>query len=253
MPFVIALARLTALEGLRARLPWLVALVALTAFLLSQFLAEVSIMEASQISATVLAALLRIAAVFITANFVITSMAREANDKFTDLLLSQPVPRWAYFCGKLSGFLFIACCTGVALSLPLWLLQQQGMPAWTASLLGELAIVTALSLFCTLTFAGPVAAISAVTGFYVLARSMQALQYIAAASVANQPSLADQVMAGAVHLIALVLPALDRMTLSAWLITPPDIALLLNLALEVLVYLVLLSAASLFDLYRKSY
>lgn len=253
MPFVIALARLTALEGLRARLPWLVMLVALAAFLLSQFLAEVSIIESSQISATVLAALLRIAAVFITANFVITSMSREASDKVTEMLLSQPVPRWAYFSGKLSGFLVIACCIGLALSLPLWLLVQHGMPAWTASLLGELAIVTALSLFCTLTFASPVAAISAVAGFYVLARSIQALQFIAAASLANQPSLADQVMGGAINTIALVLPSLDRMTLSSWLITPPDIQQLLGLALEVLVYLALLSAASLFDLYRKSF
>lgn len=253
MHFVLAVARLTTLEGLRLRLPWLVGLVGLAGFLLSRFLAEVSIIEASQISASVLAALLRIAAVFITANFVITSMAREAGDKVTDLLLSQPVARWAYFCGKLAGYLCVAFCTGLALSLPLWLLQTQGMPAWTLSLLAELAVVTALSLLCTLTFSQPVAAISAVAAFYVLSRSIQALQYIAAASLAQQPSLAEQIMAGALNAIALVLPALDRMTLSSWLITPPPLMSLLTLGAEALVYLMLLSAASLFDLYRKNY
>lgn len=253
--FILSLARLTALEGIRARLPWLVIAIVVAALGMAQFLTQVSLIEAEEIRSSVLAAGLRAAAVFITVVFVTTSIARETADKVTELLLSQPVPRWAYFAGKLLGYFLIAVAVGTAFALPLWIsAPHAGILPWAFSLLCELAIMTVLSLFFALSFSQSVGAISAAAGFYLLSRSMASLQLIADASLQSpQVSTTDQLVAAIVQATALVLPALDRFTLSSWLLSPPDIAGLLDLSAQTAVYVVLLAMASLFDLYRRNF
>jgi len=97
MPIVASLARATLLEAVRNRLLWLAVIVVVIAFGLAQFLNQVAITESREIQTALLAAPLRVAAVFILAVFVITSMVRELSDKVTELLLSLPAPRFAYF------------------------------------------------------------------------------------------------------------------------------------------------------------
>ena len=252
--FVFSIARLTSMEGVRARLPWLVAAVMAAAFGLAQFLTQISIIEAVEIRGSVLSAVLRVAGVFIMVIFVTGSMARESSDKVTEFLLSQPMPRWAYLAGKLLGYLAIAACTGLALAIPVWLTAPlPGVLHWTLSLVCELAIMTTLSVFLALTFSQAVTAISAAAAFYLLCRSMQSLQLMANASLDSQMSLPDQIVSGILSTIAVVLPALDRFTLSSWLASPPDISSLLMLFGQAALYIILISLASMFDLYRKNF
>ena len=56
------------------------------------------------------------------------------------------------------------------------------------------------------------------------------------------------------ELIALVLPSLDHMTQTAWLLGPPPGASVLGEVLgQTTVYVLLIGAASLFDLYRRNF
>jgi len=252
--FVVSIARLTCLEAVRARLPWLVAAVIATALGLAQFLTQISIMEAVEIRASVIAALLRIAAVFIMVVFVTSSMAREAADKVTELLLSQPMPRWAYLAGKLLGYLTIAAGLSLAFAIPLWMAAPHaGVLPWMFSLICELAIMTALSVFLALSFSQAVTAISAATAFYLLSRSMHNLQLMAAASLGSQPTLADQLVSGILNAVAMALPALDRFTQSSWLVSSPDVPALLMIFAQALLYTLLIGMAATFDLYRKNF
>src|SRR3989304_5921012 len=102
--FIFTLAGFTLLEAARNRLFWLAATVVGVALGLAQFLNQVAITESLEIQVALLAALLRVAAVFIVATFIITSMVREANDKVTELMLSQPAPRSSYFLGNFAGY-----------------------------------------------------------------------------------------------------------------------------------------------------
>lgn len=252
--FVFSIARLTSLEGVRAKLPWLIAAVVAVALGLAQFLTQISIIEAVDIRGGVLTAGLRVAGVFIMVIFVTGSMARESSDKVTEFLLSQPMPRWAYLAGKLLGYLVIAACTGLALAIPVWMTAPlPGVLQWTLSLVCELAIMTTLSVFLVLTFSQAVTAISAAAAFYLLSRSMHTLQLMANASLDSQMSLADQIVSAILNTIAVVLPALDRFTLSSWLASPPDISSLLMLFSQAALYIMLISLASMFDLYRKNF
>jgi len=254
MGTITSLARLTLLEAVRNRVVWLAAIVALTAFGLAQFLNQVAITESREIQSALLAALLRVAAVFIAAAFVITSMVREWSDKVTELLLSLPAPRSTYFFGKFAGYAALALILAPLSAVPLLLLAHPaGIALWTFSLFCELLIVIAVSLFCVLSLTQVVPAFAAVAGFYALSRSMAAIQLISSAPL-QDPTLPDRIANQIVELLALLLPALDRMTQTAWLWQPGEgSAALVAIFTQTLIYLVLIGAASLFDLYRKNF
>jgi len=253
MPIVASLAKLTLLEAVRNRLLWLAVAVVVIAFGLAQFLGQVGITETREIQIALLAALLRVAAVFIVAAFVITSMVRESSDKVTELLLSLPTPRAAYLLGKFAGYASVAAILALVCAMPLVPFAKPiGLALWTASLVCELLIVTAMSLFCILSLAQVVTASAAVAGFYLLSRSIAAMQIIAGASLHEQ-TFTDQIVGTVVALIALLLPSLDSMTQTTWLLGGADGNVAVSVFGQTAIYLVLICSAALFDLYRKNF
>lgn len=254
MSFILTVAGTTVLEAVRNRLAWLAAVVVGVSLALAQFLNQVAIAESLQIQLALLAALLRVAAVFIVATFVITSMVREANDKVTELLLSQPVPRSTYFLAKFAGYAMVAAVLALGFALPLALFAPAPrVLTWAASLMCELMIVASVSLFCVVSLTQVLSAFAATAGFYLLSRSMAAMQIIASASVANEHTLADSVITVVVNAIALILPGIDRMTRTDWLLgAAPGASEALALLGQSVLYVVLISSAALFDLHRKN-
>lgn len=254
MAYIATVARTTLLEVLRGRLVWVAAGLIVAALIVGAFLSQVALTERSEVQAAVLAALLRAGAVFIAAAFVISSMVRETNDKITELLLSQPVPRSSYLLGKLAGHASAGIVLAFLLALPLCLF----VPApraflWGGSLACELTIVISVSLFCVLTFTQFVPAFAATAGFYVLARAIEAIRTIAWSSVGEAPEWTEVPVRLVVDAIALFLPSLDRMTLTRWLVeAPPAPAEVAGLLAQTGVYVMLIGTASMFDLYRKS-
>lgn len=251
---IVSLARVTLLEAVRNRLLWLAAVVIVVALGLAQFLNQVAITESREIQTALLAAPLRVAAVFMIAVFVITSMVREFNDKVIELLFSLPAPRAFYFLGKFAGYAAVALILALLSALPLApFANPPGLALWAASLFCELLIVAAMSLFCVLSFAQVVPAFAAVGGFYLLSRSMAAMQIIAGSPL-QEPTLADRAVNLIVGLIALLLPSLDRMTQTTWLLEPlPAAGVLGGVLGQTALYLLLICSAALFDLYRKNF
>lgn len=255
MSFVISIAAGALLEAVRNRLLWLAGIVVGIALGLAQFLNQVAITESLQIQLALMAALLRVAAVFIVSTFIITSMVREANDKVTDLLLSQAAPRSAYFFGKYAGYALVGIAVAFVFSLPLaFFAPLKGLAFWTVSLCCELLIMTAVSLFCVLSLTQVLSAFAATAGFYLLARSIAAMQLIASSSLVHGNSFVDDLVGRIVNAIALILPALDRMTQTGWLTDSPPRTADFGLALaQTAIYVFLIGSAALFDLYRKNY
>lgn len=249
-----AIALFTFLEALRNRLVWLVLGFVLVGFGLAEFLGAVAITETRQFQSGFMGALLRASAVFIVSLFVITSMVREFNDKGLELVLSLPIPRSRYFLGKLLGFSALAAVVASISGLCLLLYAPPLQVAiWTLSLSCELLIMTALSLLCLFTFNQVTAALSAVMAFYLLARSMTAIQLMGHFPIVSTDSLAQSVIVGFLDGLAFVLPELDRFTLSEWLIYhTASWSQLVPVLGQTLIYVSLLCAAAMFDLYRKN-
>ena len=251
---ILPIARYTLLEALRNRLLWLALILVAAGLGFTQFLQQVAITESNQIQAALLAAVVRVGSVFMLASFVVTSMVREFNDKVMELILSRPLRRSSYFFGKLAGYAAIALALALISSLPLALFAPaQQVALWGLSLACELLIVTAFSLFCVLSLTQVISALAAVAGFYLLSRSISTLQ-IMAANPLSDLSLGQQLVNFVIDAIAFLLPGIDRMTQTGWLIySAPDPAEILAVLAQTGAYVLLLCGAALFDLQRKNF
>jgi ABC-type transport system involved in multi-copper enzyme maturation permease subunit len=250
---VLSIARATLLEALRSRMLWLVGALLLVALSAAAFLQQVALVETARIQAAIIAALLRGCAGFLVAAFVVMSMVREFNDKVLELMLAQPWPRATYLFGKFVGFSAAALALAAIVSLPLAFLAPPAQVAvWGLSLACELVILAAMSLFCVITLTHVVPALAAVLGFYVLGRSMAAIQIIAGAADASQ-GWADRLANWIVAAIAAVLPRFDLMTQTAWLVDgPPAASALASVAAQAAIYTALLVTAAQFDFHRQN-
>lgn len=252
---ILPIARYTLIEALRNRLLWLALILVAAGLAFTQFLQQVAITESNQIQAALLAALLRIGAVFMLAGFVVTSMVREFNDKVMELILSRPLRRSSYFLGKLAGYAAVALALAVIASLPLALFAPPARVAlWGLSLACELLLVTAFALFCVFSLTQVMSALAAVAGFYLLSRSISALQIMAANPLSDRLSLGQKLVDFVIGAIAFLLPGLDRMTQTGWLIyDAPTVAEIAHFLAQTAVYALLLCGAALFDLQRKNF
>lgn len=253
------LAGLVLLEARRTRMPQIAVLIALAGMGLAQFVAQIALTESDLIRITLLAALYRLAAVFMLASFVVASVQREFADQGVQLALSLPITRASFCAGKLAGFGVCAVALAILFALVLWLSPHAGpgvswinLGCWTASLAAELILVAALATFCAFSLSSSTGAIAAVAGFYLLARSVGALQLIAASPVNKDNRLWQTPLDYVVDAIGLLLPRLDMFTSTAWLTgTAPGAGELGMVFGQAALYVVLLAAALMFDFYRR--
>jgi ABC-type transport system involved in multi-copper enzyme maturation permease subunit len=252
---IATIARYTLLEALRTRLPVLVLATLLALLAASFFVETIAVTEGARFQTAFYAAGVRLATVFIAAMVVLVSVTRDFDDKGLDVVLALDLPRSHYVLGKLAGFLGIAALIAVAAAAPLaWSAAAPALLQWMISLAVELAIVVALALFCVVTFNQLTPAASFVLAFYLLARSLTAIQLMSAHPLSGMETLSHQVIRFVVDALALVMPALDAWTQTAWLVNQQAawLAVLQVAALSAL-YVALLAAATMFDFYRKNF
>ena len=252
MPTAI-LARSILLEARRGGLPWLAAAVIVAGLGLAAFLSQVAVTESFALQAAILAALLRACAVFLVAAQVASSVLREINDKGLELMLSLPLSRSTQYLGRLAGF--AACGAALSLAFALVLLPWASPGAvalWGLSLACETALVAAAALFFAMTLAQLVPAIGATIGLYLLARAMAAIQAMASGPLADSP-LTSRIARFSVDAIALLLPRLDSVTRTEWLLYgPPSAEAWASAVGGLVLYGLLLVAAGLFDFHRRN-
>ncbi len=252
---ITTIARYTLLEALRTRLPLLVVVVLLALLAASFFVESIAVAEGARFQTGFYAAGARLAGVFIVGIYVLVSITREFNDKGMDVALALDLPRSHYILGKLAGFAALAALVAIAASLPLaWLAAPQAALQWAASLGLELAIVVALALFCVVTFGQITPAASFVLAFYLLARALTAIRLMSAHPIAGAESFSHEAMQFVIEALALVMPALDAWTQTAWLVDGhTQWTVMLQLAGQSALYVVLLAAATMFDFHRKNF
>lgn len=251
---IFAITRFTLLEALRNRLVWLFLFLLLVGIMLAEFMGGISITESLLVKASLLGASLRIFAVFVISLFVITSMVREINDKGLELTLSLPVSRSNYYFGKLLGYSLLAFMMVffIGLSLIFYAPAPQVL-LWSCALFCELLIITAVCLLCVFTFSQVTTAITAVAAFYVLARSINAIQLMSTGPLIDPNSVLQAFSIKVLNIIAYVLPDLHRFSPSSWLVySESSIAQIGPVLSQTVIYMLLLIIAGLFDFYRKN-
>lgn len=247
------LARSVLLEARRGGLPWLAAAALALGLALAAFLSQVALTESRALQAALLAAVLRACAVFLVAAQVTSSTLREIDDKGLELMLSLPLSRSTHYLGRLAGFVACGAVLAAAFAAPLLAWAPPGAVAlWGLSLACETALIAAAALFFSMTLAQFVPAFAATAGLYLLARSIGAIQAIAAGPLA-ETSLAGTAARYAVDATALLLPRLDGVTRTAWLLyETPTLAAYAAALAGLALYAALLVAAGLFDFHRRN-
>jgi len=250
-----AVARYTLLEAWRNRLLLLVVVAVALLTLLSVFARELAVTESVRLQTAILASTLRVASVFLITLHILSGLTREFNDKFLELMLSLDLPRPAYLMGKFLGFVIVALAVAGIATIPVAVLAPADAAlAWGFSLALELLIITALSVFCITTFTQLLPAAAFVTAFYLLARSITAIQLMSASSLLGADELGQKAGAMLADALAFALPRMDAFAQTAWLVNDAGAQpALLNMLLQTGVYVGLLLAAAMFDLYRKNF
>ena len=248
------IARYTFLEAVRNRLFTLV-LVGLVCLLgLTEFIGELAITETWQIQGALTAFSLRLFTITVVGLFVVTSMVREFNDKGFEMLLSLAITRGSYYFGKFAGFALLGVIIVIAAgSILIIYCPLADVLYWSSSLICEVLLIIALSLLCLVTFNSITTAYIAVIAFYLLSRSMYIIQLISASPILESKAFSQVFMNFLLNAIAYILPDLNLFTRSEWLLYGADFTSILPVLIQTGIYLVLLVAAGLFDLYRKEF
>lgn len=251
---ILTIAKYSVLEAIRDRFLLFIVMGILLFFGLALFIAELAITEGVETQTAILATALRFFAIFTTSLFVITSMLREFHDKGFELILSHPLPRASYYFGKYLGFastaLIVVLMIGFCLSIYAPVIA---VLFWSLSLFCELLIIIAFSLLCLFSFGSTPIAFSVVFCFYWLARSIEVILLISESPIIASPTLSHQLLQGGLELIAYLIPNLYAFTKTEWLVYALDAPISVVMILgQTLIYTSLLSAAALFDLYRKA-
>lgn len=244
----------TVLEAIRNKLFVFTVIFIIAMFGISGFIGELAITETSQLQGAVLGFALRLMCIFIVSLFVITSTVREFDDKGFELLLSLSIPRWSYYLGKILGFSSLSLIVTVLITLPLFIYSGFSQVLfWGCSLFCELLIMVSASLFCLFTFGNITISFTIVTVFYLLSRTIYAIRLMSENPILSETSFFQEFMKYMVEGISVFLPDFSVFTRSEWLIyghvSPDQLVPVLG---QTLIYVFLLSCASLFDLYRKN-
>ncbi|UCH46777.1 MAG: ABC transporter permease [Betaproteobacteria bacterium] len=251
---ILAIARYTVLEAWRNRSVFLLIGMVVLALLLSLFVRQQAITESDRAQVAFLASITRLGSVFLLAITVLQGSVREFQDKVLELMLSLDLPRSAYLAGKFLGYALLAVGYGAIASLPLLLLSDPlNVFRWSITHIFELWIVIAFALFCITAFSQLLAAATFVLAFYLLARSITAIQLISQSTLSG-PGPASDFAALLADAIALVLPRLDAFTQTAWLVEAIAEPLSMTGAIvQTSIYVSLLLCAAMFDLHRRNF
>lgn len=252
---LLAVARQSLLEAVHNRLSWLALVLLLLAWLFTEFIGALAITEHRVIQATILASLLRFAGVFLIVLFVVASILREQQERNLESLLALPYPRAAYVLGKQLAYGALALVLAAACALLLLAYAPiAAVVPWGISLACELVLAAAFGLLLAFTFRQTVAAVAAFAVIYFLARAMGALLLMLAQPTFSYRGWGELFVEYFIAGLAWILPGLYRFTDAGWLAPGglPEGALLYALG-QTAVYLPLLLAAAMVDLYRREF
>ena len=248
----ITIARYTLIESLRNRfIPIFIAALVIC-YGLAGFLSEMAITESREMVISILSFSMRLFSIITISLFVITNISREFNDRILWHIFSLARERYIYYSGKLLAFSALSFLSVIFVALLLlFYVRAEDVLLWSISLFFELMIVTAFSLLCMFTFRQITLAFLAVMGFYLLARNIATFQLISSSPILETNTSSQAFIDTVLNGIAYVLPALNDFAHTSWLVYGEIQMNVLGLnALQCLIYLVILSAAAIFDLYR---
>lgn len=199
---------------------------------------------------------IRLAGVIGLVLFTVFFIRRSFEARDVEFLLARPVSRVEFLLSYCMGLTILALILTLAQGLCLYLLAPRHFDSshmiWLATMALENIIMVNVSLFFSMILISSASAAMAVTGFYVLARMMG--QLLGIISTQSMPGALYKSLENMMEIISALMPRLDLMGQSSWLIY--DVTLsntLLFILGQGLIFTIFILLASLIDLVRRQF
>lgn len=241
--------------ALRDRLVLSLAVVIALGASLSLFLGSAAVTEKAQFSGVFAAGGLRFAGVAGLVLFVVFHMRRSFDSRDVEFLLSRPVGRVRFLLSHAAAFSLLALVMAIAVTGAACAVSLRGVGAghvlWGVSIAVEFVVMVNVALFFSMVLSSAASASLAVFGFYVLSRLIgQLLGIVHAGAETHVFKLLGYVM----ELVSVVIPRLDLMGQTTWLVYGPGDAVGLGFVLaQGVVFTALVLLAALVDLVRRQF
>lgn len=252
-----ALVRYVLTAALRDKLLLSVLAVVVLGICLSLFSASSAVIEQDKFALVYMGSSLRILGLMGLALFVIFFTRRSFDARDIEYLLSRPISRSSLVLSNAAAFSILAIGAGMLLSAILFASGYKngnldGIFLWSLGVTAEYILVVNVALFFAMVLTSPVTAGMGVLGFYVLARMMGQLLGIVGGHAFHFPGM--EILNGGMKMISMIIPRLDLMTQTSWLVygsaSISDYAFLL---VQTVVFLGLILTATLIDLVRRQF
>lgn len=222
---------------------------------LSVFMGSSAVAEKNQFALVFMGAGLRLAGVLGLILFVVFYVRRSFDSRDIEFLLSRPVSRAQFLLSFAAGFFLLAVLTALVQGLSVGLILQgfvtPGSLLWTASLAAENMIVVTTAFFFAMILSSAASGAMATFGFYVLARMMGEILGIIDSGTASHWMLP---MTFLMKGISMVMPRLDLMGQTTWLVYGPDSSVGYGfLLVQGAVFTALVLTAAMIDLARRKF
>ncbi len=221
------------------------------------FVGDKSVVEGREATAAFAGFSGRMALVLGMALFVATHIRRTFESREILMILSRPVSRHGFVLSCWASFTLVATILlAVFGGLLFWVASPDpaGFALFMASLLLETMLMVAVALFFALGMESVVGAVFSSLGFYVMARMMGVFVAIANSEFRGVHLPMATTLDGLANAMSFVFPRLDQFGQTGWLVhgRMPD-PWLAMMAAQVLVYVALVLAATIFDFRRKRF
>ncbi len=221
----------------------------------SLFFGSSAILEQIQFALVFTSGSLRVAGVLGLVLFIVFFMRRSFESKDVEFLLSRPVTRLQFILSYSGAFSMIALLLGAASGLILYAISPSftaGHALWVLSICVENIIMANIALFFAMVLTSASAGVLATLGFYVLARMMGQLLGIILATQNND--FIGRTMEYIFQIVSMIIPRLDLMGQTSWLIYPPSSEITAGfILLQGFVFTGLVLSACLFDLKKRQF
>lgn len=150
--------------------------------------------------------------------FICFYMRRAFDSKEVEFMLSRPISRLRYLFSHAFAFILLSSLIALAVTLVLLLTGKPnlaGLVAWCLSVIGEYAVIAVAALFFSIVLSSAAGSALATLGLYALSRMIGIL-----IGITHQPAenLLFAVLNNVVDLVSIVIPRLDLMGQTSWLV-----------------------------------
>ncbi|MBK9563628.1 MAG: hypothetical protein IPO54_11105 [Micavibrio sp.] len=221
---------------------------------LAVFLGSAAIAEKQQFAMVFAGAGLRLAGVLGLVLFTVFFIRRSFDARDVDFILSRPVSRVEFLLSYAAGLSLLALGMAAAQTLCLYIIGGNlfgpSHISWAVSLAFENIVMVNAALFFSMILSSAATAATATAGFYILARLMG--QLLGIIDSTGKGTVIYNLMEYILQAISAVMPRLDLMAQTSWLIYGQSVEIS-SILLQAAIFTILIITAALIDLVRRQF